>query len=320
LIVLVADAGGTRIKVALMRNQSVLAQECLVARSHEGFAPQLPRIVVAFENLCARTGIKPRDCSALGLAFPSLIDLDKGRVRSAYVKYEDAPGLDLPGWARDTLGLPLILENDARMALLGEWKAGAGRGSDDLVMVTLGTGLGTAALIRGHLVRGKHGQAGVLGGHLTVHQNGRRCTCGNRGCAEAEASTYALPSIATEQADFSRSALRELKVIDYAAVMRLAREEDPCAMALRTQAIEIWSSMIVNLIHAYDPERVIVGGGILAGAADFFPALEHRVQAHAHTPWGHVAILSAELGDGAALFGGEYLVRETFSRSRPAHH
>jgi glucokinase len=220
-----------------MRNQLVLAQECLVTRSHEGFAPQLPRIVLAFENLCERTDTNPRDCTALGLAFPSPIDLDTGRVRSAYGKYEDAPGLDLLGWARDTLGLPLILENDARMALLGEWQAGAGRGSDDLVMVTLGTGLGTAALIRGHLVRGKHGQAAVLGGHLTVRQNGRRCTCGNRGCAEAEASTYALPSIAREQAHFSRSTLRELTVIDYAAVMRLAREEDPCAMELRTHRL-----------------------------------------------------------------------------------
>jgi glucokinase len=320
LIVLVADAGGTRIKVALMRNQSVLAEECLATRSHEGFAPQLPRIALAFQSLCERTGIKPRDSCALGLAFPSLIELAKGRIRSAYGKYEDAPGLDLRGWARDTLGLPLVIENDALMALLGEWQAGAGRGSDDLVMVTLGTGLGTAALINGHLVRGKHGQAGALGGHLTVRQNGRRCTCGNRGCAEAEASTYALPSIAAEQADFCRSALRELDVIDYAAVMRLAREKDACAMELRTQAIEIWSSMIVNLIHAYDPERVVVGGGILAGAADFFPDLKHRVQEHAHTPWGRVAILSAELGDTAALFGAEYLVRETFSDSPPTQH
>jgi len=320
VIVLVADAGGTRIKVALMRDQSVLAQHCLEARSHEGLAPQLPRIVRAFNELRAQTGIAPGDCVALGLAFPSLIDFPKGRVRSAYGKYEDAPHLDLSRWAREALGLPLVLENDARMALLGEWQAGAGRGSDDLVMVTLGTGLGTAALIQGHLVRGKHGQAGVLGGHLTVRQSGRRCTCGNRGCAEAEASTYALPAIAAERSDFSNSSLRHLKVIDYAAVMRMARERDSCATALRAEAIKIWSSLLVNLIHAYDPERVIVGGGILAGAPDFFPELVQQVRAQVHTPWGEVAILAARLGDTAAFFGGEYLVRETFSRPAPALH
>jgi glucokinase len=303
-----------------MRDQSVLAQECLEARSHEGLGPQLPRIVETFGHLFARTGIACAECAALALAFPSLIDADKVRVRSAYGKYADAPELDLSGWARHELGLPLVLENDARMALLGEWQVGAGRGSNDLVMVTLGTGVGTAALMGGHLVRGKHGQAGILGGHMTVRQGGRRCTCGNRGCGEAEASTYALSAIAPLHLDFARSALRDCKVIDYAAVMRLAREQDPCAVALRTQAIEIWSSVIVNLIHAYDPERVIVGGGILAGAADFFSELQQEVLALAHTPWGRVTILSAELGDAAALFGGEYLVRETLSESSPTQH
>jgi len=303
-----------------MRERSVLAQECLEARSHEGLGPQLPRIVRAFEHLLARTGAELRDCYALGLAFPSVIDAATVSVKTAYGKYEDAPTLDLTSWARDALGLPLVLENDARMALLGEWQAGAGRGSNDLVMVTLGTGLGTAALMDGHLVRGKHGQAGILGGHMTVRQGGRRCTCGNRGCGEAEASTHVLPAVAPFQPDFASSALRGCKVIDYAAVMRLAREGDRCAIALRTQAIEIWSSVIVNLIHAYDPERVIVGGGILAGAADFFSELEHHVQALAHTPWGRLTLLSAELGDGAALFGGEYLVRETFSLRASTQH
>jgi glucokinase len=303
-----------------MRDQSVLAQECIKARSHEGFGPQLPRIAETFGHLFARTGTACRECAALALAFPSLIDADTVSVRNAYGKYEDAPALDLPAWARDTLGLPLVMENDARMALLGEWQAGAGRGSNDLVMVTLGTGVGTAALMGGHLVRGKHGQAGVLGGHMTVRQGGRRCTCGNRGCGEAEASTYVLPTIAPLQPDFAQSALRDCKVIDYAAVMRLARAEDRCAVALRTQAIEIWSSVIVNLIHAYDPERVIVGGGILAGAMDFFAELEQSVRAHAHTPWGRVAILAAELGDAAALFGGDYLIRETFSDPAPTQH
>jgi len=303
-----------------MRENSVLAQECLEARSHEGFGPQLPRIVQAFAHLLVKTGVERRNCCALGLAFPSLIGADKVSVMTAYGKYEDAPMLDLAGWARDSLGLPLVLENDARMALLGEWQSGAGRGSNDVVMVTLGTGLGTAALIDGNLVRGKHGQAGIMGGHLTVQHGGRRCTCGNRGCGEAEASTYVLPAIAPLQPDFARSALRDCEVIDYASVMRLAREQDRCAVALRTQAIEIWSSVIVNLIHSYDPERVIVGGGILAGAADFFPELEQGVRARAHTPWGRVAILAAELGDAAALFGGEYLVRETFSDLAPTQH
>ena len=309
MITFVADTGGTRIKLALMRDGRILGRESFAARSDDGLAPQLPRIAQGLDSLCAAAQANRDECTAFAMAFPSLIDSRTGRVLAAYGKYADAPQLDLPQWSRNTLRLPLIIENDARMALLGEWQAGAGRGCDDLVMVTLGTGIGTAALIEGIVVRGRHGQAGVLGGHLTVQQDGRQCTCGNRGCAEAEASTSVLPTLAAQSRDYFASPMRHSPVVDYASVFRLAREGDACAVSLKTRAIDIWSSLIVNLIHAYDPERVIVGGGVMAGEEEFFSELERLVLARAHTPWGRVAIVRSELGDAAALFGGEYLSR-----------
>jgi glucokinase len=313
VIALVADIGGTRIKLALMCDQSVLAQRSLTARSDEGLAPQLTQIVEAFASLCRDAHVDRSACAALAVAFPSLIDPQTGRVLDAYGKYQDAPRLDLARWARETMGLRLLIDNDARLALLGEWQAGAGRGCNDLVMLTLGTGLGTAALTEGRVVRGKHGQAGVMGGHLTVRHGGRLCTCGNRGCAEAEASSSVLRTLAAELSDYSASPLREAEVLDFATVFRLARAGDPCAVSLRLHAIEVWSSLLVNLIHAYDPERVIVGGGVMAGEADFLPELERSVLARAHTPWGRVSIVRSQLGDAAALFGGEFLIRQTLS-------
>ena len=316
MITLVADIGGTAIKVALMKNHTIVLQDSWEANSREGLAPQLPRIATVFGGFCRQSGLMIDECSAVAIAFPSLIDEATGRVLTAYGKYLDAPDLDLPRWSRETLGLPLVIENDARAALLGEWQAGAGRGCNDLVMVTLGTGLGTAALIEGNLLRGKHGQAGVLGGHLTVRLGGHACTCGNQGCAEAEASTFSLPVIAAQRADFAGSPLQDVEILDYAKVLKFAREGDPCALALRTQAIETWTAMIVNLIHAYDPERVIIGGGILAGKADFLAELELSIHRRAHTPWGRVTIVSALLGDSAALFGGDYLVGESLRRAQ----
>jgi len=313
MVSFVADIGGTRIKLALMRDQSILAHECFAAHSSEGLAPQLPRIAQGLDSLCRTAGVRRSECVAFAVAFPSLIDVTSNRVLAAYGKYHDAPELDLTLWSRETLGLPLLIENDARMALIGEWQAGAGRGSDDLVMVTLGTGVGTAALIQGVVVRGKHGQAGVLGGHLTVQQNGRACTCGNRGCVEAEASTFVLSALAAALPDYERSALRRADVIDFPTLFRLARDRDACAMSLKARAIDIWSSLIVNLVHAYDPERVILGGGVVAGAAEFLPELERRVLDHAHTPWGRVSLVRGELGDAAALHGGEYLCRHGVS-------
>jgi glucokinase len=311
---LVADIGGTRIKLGIIRERRVIAQQSIAANSSRGLATQLPRIASVLETLCRDVGITVRDCTALAIAFPSLIDSGSLRVRdAAYGKYADAPQLDLACWCRETLGLRLLMEHDVRVALLGEWQAGAGRGSDDLVMVTLGTGLGTAVLIEGNLLRGKHGQAGVLGGHMTIQQNGRRCTCGNHGCAEAEASTLVLPLVAAEVTDFPASALSHCKVVDYAAVLRLAREGDACSIYLRDRSLEVWSSMIVNLVHAYDPERVIVGGGIMAADDDFFAELRERVLARANTPWGRVAVVPGQLGDSAALLGGEFMITQTLA-------
>lgn len=127
---------------------------------------------------------------------------------------------------------------------------------------------------------------------------------------EAEASTSVLPALAAESPEYPQSALRHVQAIDFASVFRLAREGDACAASLKSRAIDIWSSLILNLIHAYDPERVIVGGGVMAGEAEFFPELEHRVLERAHTPWGRVAIVRGELGDAAALLGGEVLSRQ----------
>ena len=110
--------------------------------------------------------------------------------------------------------------------------------------------------------------------------------------------------------------LHNAEIIDYAKVLQCAREGDPCAVALRSQAIETWTAMIVNLIHAYDPERVIIGGGIVAGKFDFLAELELNVQRRAHTPWGSVTMLSAQLGDSAALFGGDFLVGERMRQTQ----
>jgi glucokinase len=306
--VLAIDLGGTRIKLGIVHGGVVRARDQLPAQSDQGLAARLPDIAAALRNLCAVTGIAAEESVGIGLSFPSIVDHSTGRVLAEYGKYADAMDLDLRAWARNEFGLPLEIENDARAALMGEWKFGAARGFNDVAMVTLGTGLGTAAIMEGKLVRGRHSQAAVLSGHFTVRTNGRRCSCGNVGCSEAEASTAFLRRIATARDDFQTSRLASEPVIDYEAVFRLAAAGDACAEALRIDAITVWGALGVGLIHAYDPELLIFGGGIMAGAARFFPEVQEYIREHAHTPWGEVRVVQAQLGDDAALLGCEGLV------------
>ena len=281
---LAVDIGGTRIKVGLVAQRRLIAQQLLEARSHEGLQPQLPRIAAALRDLCGANHVDLAACHGLGIAFPGVID-DQGWVLDSYGKYGDAPQIDLRAWSQQQLGLTLAIDNDARAALLGEWLAGAGKGCNDFVMVTLGTGIGTSALMSGQLVRGRHGQAGILGGHITVRYDGKACVCGNRGCAETEAPRA-----------------------DYAALFDLARAGDPRAIAQRDRSIEVWAAVSVSLIHSYDPERVVMGGGVSEGAADFLAELTRQVHSRAHTPWGRVEIVPALLGNSAALLGAAHLV------------
>jgi glucokinase len=312
MTVLACDLGGTRMKIGVVRNGAVLAQTTELSNSKDGLAPALPRLKAAWLRLLGELNVSLSDCTGISVAFPSLIDAESGRVLAEYGKFADAMNLDLRAWAHQEFHLPLAIENDARMALVGEWKHGGGRGSDNVVMITLGTGLGTAAVIEGQLLRGKHGQAGVLGGHSTVRYDGRVCGCGNIGCAEAEASTAFLTGLASANADFASSRLAHEPRLDFAAIFHHAAADDPFAVKLRDHSLQVWATLAVNLIHAYDPEVVILGGGIMVSASAILPAVINHVHQHAHTPWGRVRVVASELGDQAALVAGEWLLREQF--------
>jgi glucokinase len=106
--------------------------------------------------------------------------------------------------------------------------------------------------------------------------------------------------------------LAKAPVLDFAAVFSDAARGDECARAIRDHSLCVWSALAVNLIHAYDPEMVILGGGIMASADVILPAIQEYVLRHAHTPWGKVRVVISELGDTAGLVAGEWLLQEQF--------
>jgi glucokinase len=304
---LAVDLGGTRIKLGAIRAGRVLAQDVIDAESRAGLAGRLPAIVASLRSLCDRAGAKIDECAGIGLAFPSLIDPKTRVITSTNDKYPDAKGFDLVGWAKRELGLPIAVENDANAALAGEWQFGAGRGTQSCVIMTLGTGVGTSAVIDGVPLRGQHGQAGCLGGHFIINAFGRPCTCGGVGCVETEASSWVLPTVVKEHPEFSASKLSGLPSIDYASIFRLAMEEDHVARDVRDRSIRVWAAAAVNLIHAYDPEVVILAGGIMKSPEPTVSMMQKFIDEHAWLGWGRVRIVPGELGDSAALLGLSYL-------------
>lgn len=309
--ILACDVGGTRIKLGLVRSARLLAQSEIDAEPKNGLASALKRIAKAVPLLCRKAGVDQQTLGGFGLSFPGIIEPRSERILSTPAgKFDDSKNLVVPKLVEKLLGLPARICNDANAALAGEWHFGAAHGSRSAVMLTLGTGIGTSAIIDGVPLRGQHGQAGCLGGHLTANLDGHVCRCGNIGCAESEASTWALPAQARAHPNFAASRLAREEVLNYAALFRAAARGDKLAIELRDRSLRVWSVALVNLIHAYDPEVAIIGGGIMRSGEIILPALRRYVSKHAWTPWGKVKIKPAALGNDAGMFGVARLFQE----------
>ncbi|HCI92683.1 MAG TPA: ROK family protein [Verrucomicrobiales bacterium] len=295
------DFGGTRIKAGVIQDGKVLAQDVIAYKSGTSLAQSIQHV----KKLCERLIVSTKtSADAMVCALPCIVSPDRSKVTRTFGKYDDAPNFDLNAWTQAEMGIPCLLENDARAAAIGEWQYGAGKGVENLAMITLGTGIGTAVICDGRPLFGKHGVAGNLCGHNTVHMNGRQCVCGLRGCVEAHAATWALPGIARESDLFSNSRLSSADVIDYRIVFAEAAQHDQLACELRDNAINCWTNLVMNLIYQYDPECVVLGGGIMAGKDIILPAIQLKLDIRIPELHRKTKILAAELGDVAALAGG----------------
>lgn len=295
--ILAVDLGGTHATCAVVEGTRILAREVVPLPGSLALADVLSAIAEPLSRLKSEHG-----GDAMGFGFCGLVNSRSARIASTNGKYTDGPNLDLSRWAMDRFGVPLRLENDARLALLGECYAGAAQGESDVVMFTLGTGIGGVAMIGGQLLRGKHEQAGVLAGHIPVTLQGRRCTCGALGCAESEASGWALPLVARNWPGFASSTLAS-RELDFENLFACSTAGDSVARAIVDHCLRVWAAAAVAAIHSFDPELLLYGGGVMRSADLILPFLQDYVSMNAWTPWGTVRVRAAQLGNDAALLG-----------------
>jgi len=303
---LAVDLGGSHAGCALLEEGVIAISQQVALPPGQPFDVTLASLTAALMG-CAQSAQTP--LKGLGVGFCGLVDARRNRVTSTNGKYEEALGFDFEAWGQREFSLPVRLENDARLALRGEMAAGAARNSQDVVMFTLGTGIGGVAAMNGSPLVGAHGQAGVLAGHIPVRPNGRLCTCGAHGCAESEASGWALPAICRQWPHFADSILSGGD-LNFRSLFSAAAGGDSVALQIRDHCMEIWGMMTVAAVHSFDPELVIFGGAVLGSAAQILPFLRQYVHANAWTPWGKVRLEAASLGNDAALTGVPSLFRK----------
>lgn len=315
-LVLGADIGGSLVKFVLGRGG-----EPPIASGEIPTDPEQPRATLAHlaEVARSRCAAALGPLTAVGMACAGIVSRADGRLGRS----PNLPGwqhIDLPSLAREVFGaLPVTTANDVNAAAYGEWRLGAGRGYQDLVMIALGTGVGGGVIAGGALLLGAHGAAGEIG-HTTLDPLGPRCRCGNHGCLEAYAGAVALQRRAAEiaVAGESTSAFRALveaagETLDLGAVHRLALAGDPTACAFFAEAGRHLGRAVANCVNILDPGLVIIGGGIAqAGELILAPCREVVRRQVLAEESRRVPIVVAQLGPQAAALGAAEMARESW--------
>lgn len=295
---LAIDLGGSRAKMAIVTDGVYQGLAIVPVDSLGSMRETLECLAQEALRLMEK---EPGPIDGVGLSFPGIVR--DGRIVESNGKYADASQIDPEEWAQKYFHTGIKLINDAAAALEGELRFGVGQGADSAVMMILGTGVGTAAAADGRVLVGKHGTLGILGGHIAVETTRkRRCTCGNMGCLEAWAGTWALKGLAQEEPDFADSVLAKAEEINYRTLYEGALAGDPLCVRLFDSTVEKLCVGAVNLIHAYDPEVLILSGG-----ASHIPQIGQRIQeyiqSYAWTPWGTVEVRRAENPEASVLLG-----------------
>lgn len=297
MIYLALDIGGTAVKMSLVSGAGNILRRAEHSVSFDHYKTPILRTVLSTVAAFLREADeKP---SAIGVAATGQIDVSTGMVVGTCG--------NLPGWLgvplRDSLAeafrLPVYVENDANCALLGEAWLGRAQGCRHALLVTLGTGVGGAAIVDGRVLHGRIGIAGEIG-HFPTHADGAVCTCGNRGCYEQYASVTALRRMMESQAQGASA--------DGRHIFRKAAAGDQAAVA----ALDLWigevAAGLIGLVHLFNPQIVLIGGGVSAQDTMLIDPLRWRVLSGVMPRFREgLALEAAGLGNDAGMLGAARL-------------
>lgn len=310
------DLGGTKLLTALVtRAGEIVARDRRATNSGGGFGSVVQQIADAAGACLEHAEHASRRVEAVGVGVAGQVSDEMGTVTFApNLDWEDAP---LGTALGDALDLPVAVLNDVRAATWGEWRHGAGEGSADVVVVFVGTGVGGGVVSGGRLLEGCTNMAGELG-HVPVVTNGRECTCGHRGCLEAYVGGWAIAerarAAARADSDRGRELVRRagsIGEITAKTVHEASAEGDPLAVRLLEDTAAYLAAGMVGLTNAFNPCRLVLGGGIV----EHVPIYVDRVRAHVvefalDAAVEELEVVSTALGGDGGAIGAAVYARE----------
>ena len=291
-MLLAIDIGGTAVKMGLVEGGVITARTEASVSFDQYQTPILTTVLkVAKDFMTAHHAT----VEGIGVAATGQVDDTAGVVIGTNGKIPGYEGTNFRAALEEAFSVPVRVLNDANAAALGEWAYGAGQGCQNLLMVTLGTGVGGGIVADGRLLRGCRGIAGELG-HFTLYQDGVPCPCGKRGCFESYAATTALVRLA--------EALTGESHLNGRIIFGRAAEGDAVMLSALNRWTEDIAAGLSGLIHIFNPERVLIGGGVSSQEALLMAPLREKVAAMLMPRFREsVTIARATLGNDAGMMG-----------------
>jgi len=312
MVVLGIDIGGAQIRAGMVdESGAILASRTISTPSDlDSF---LPLLHDAITWLLEATAVP----AGVGIGCKGIINPDSTEIETLPGALHFLEGLRLSDLVGLPLDVPVFADNAARVALAAELVWGAARGRQDVMMLTLGAGVGGAVLSGGRLLRGHSGVAGHLG-HITVEPAGRLCSCGNRGCLETVFSARAIEGEAWSavhrgcSSTLTRLFRDQPQLASCRTVFQAASEGDGVARAIVGTAIAKLAAAVAGLLHVFDPEIVILGGQVADAGADLLQPLEQEVWDRSRGLLGReVPLVAQEVADKTGIVGAAGLVMAT---------
>ena len=302
------DVGGTSVKCGLFQTDGTLVEKWEIPTRKENNGEKIiPDIAKTILDKIEERKLDKSDIDGVGIGVPGPVN-DKGEVLCAVNLFWGFK--EVTRELTELTGLPSKAGNDANVAALGEAWKGAAAGAKNVILVTLGTGVGGGIILDGKIVAGSHGAGGEIGHALVVRDEAEKCNCGNHGCLEQYASATGIVRVAGRMlaASDDDSTLRELQNITAKDVLDAFKAGDAVAVRVMEYVGDLLGGAIAGFATVADPEAIVIGGGVSKAGQPLIDCIEKYYQRYAFPSCKETPIVLATLGNDAGIYGAAKMV------------
>ncbi len=302
------DVGGTTVKCGLFKTDGVLVEKWEIpTRTENNGSEIVPDVAKTIEEKLAEKNISKEEVDGIGIGVPGPVNAE-GDVIAAVNLFWGYKKLSKE--LNELTGLTVKVGNDANVAALGEAWKGAAAGAKNVILVTLGTGVGGGIIVDGKIVAGHHGAGGEIGHANVMHDETETCNCGNKGCLEQYTSATGIVRLAKQELASSEepSVLREEKELSAKAVLDGYKSGDALSVRVMDKVGEILGGALAMFTAVVDPETVVIGGGVSKAGQPLVDCIASHYKKYAFSACRETPIVIANLGNDAGIYGAAKMV------------